>query len=101
MRRAEQIAVELNEATQPEAGGIQLNEAIDMARYLYSELASTVDAMHTCENNPEKYGEWASKHEEQINALVHEHLPSGSGFDSGTHLDCASSHAEKLVFTTS
>jgi hypothetical protein len=72
-----------------------------MARYLYSELASTVDAMHTCERKPEQYGEWAGKHAEQISTLVREHMPSGSGFDSGTQMDCEQSHAEKLVFTTS
>ena len=72
-----------------------------MARYLYSELASTVDAMHTCEQKPEQYGEWARKHEETISKLVHERMPSGSGFDCGTQMDCSQSHAEKLVFTTS
>ena len=72
-----------------------------MARYLYSELASTVDAMHTCERKPDQYGEWAAKHSEQISKLVHEHMPSGSGFDCGTQMDCSASHAEKLVFTTS
>lgn len=72
-----------------------------MARYLYSELASTVDAMHTCEQKPEQYGEWAHKHEETISKLVHERMPSGSGFDCGTQMDCSQSHAEKLVFTTS
>ena len=72
-----------------------------MARYLYSKLASTVDAMHRCEEKPEQYGEWATKHAETISALVREHMPSGSGFDCGTQMDCIESHAEKLVFTTS
>jgi hypothetical protein len=72
-----------------------------MARYLYSELASIVDAMHTCQRNPAQYGEWADKHAETISALVRNHMPSGSGFDCGTTLDTELSHAEKLVFTTS
>jgi hypothetical protein len=72
-----------------------------MARYLYSELASTVDAMHTCERKPEQFGDWATKHAERISALVHEHMPGGSGFDRGTQMDLEQSHAEKLVFTTS
>ena len=71
------------------------------ARYLYSELASTVDAMHTCETKPEQYGDWAGKHAERISQLVRDHMPSGSGFDCGTTMDCVESHAEKLVFTTS
>ena len=74
---------------------------MEKARYLYSELASTVDAMHTCERKPDQYGEWARKHEETISKLVHEHMPSGSGFDCGTQMDCEQSHAEKLVLTTS
>ena len=73
----------------------------NVTRYLYSELASTVDAMHRCEEKPEQYGEWASKHADAINTLVHKYMPSGSGFDCGTQLDCIESHAEKLVFTTS
>ena len=72
-----------------------------MARYLYSELASTVDAMHTCEHKPEQYGEWAGKHADHISELVREHMPSGSGFDCGTQMDTERSHAEKLVFATS
>ena len=72
-----------------------------MARYLYSELASTVNAMHTCERKPEQYGEWAGKHATRISELVREHMPSGSGFDCGTTMDIEQSHAEKLVFTTS
>ena len=72
-----------------------------MTRYLYSELASTVDAMHRCEEQPEQYGEWADKHAETIHNLVREYMPSGSGFDAGTQLDCVASHAEKLVFRTS
>ena len=72
-----------------------------MTRYLYSELASTVGAMHRCEEQPEQYGEWADKHADTISALVHEYMPSGSGFDCGTQLDRVASHAEKLVFRTS
>ena len=72
-----------------------------MARYLYSELASTVNAMHTCERNPQQYGEWTAKHADRISELVREHMPSGSGFDCGTHMDVEASHGEKLVFTTS
>jgi hypothetical protein len=71
-----------------------------MARCLYSELASTVDAMHTCERKPEQYGEWATKHAERISELVRSHMPRGSGFDSGTQMDCERSHAERLIFTT-
>jgi len=72
-----------------------------VTHYLYSELASTIDAMHRCERNPEQYGEWANRHYAEILTLVRDHMPSGSGFDNGTSIDCDLSHAEKLVFTTS
>lgn len=72
-----------------------------MAHYLYSELSRTVDAYHRCTSNPEQYGEWAHKHAERVSELVRAHMPSGSGFDSGTQLDLDASHADKLVFTTS
>jgi hypothetical protein len=71
-----------------------------MARYLYSELASTVDALHTCKTKPEQYGEWIGRHAENIGKLVSEYMPSGSGFDCGTKMDLIESHAEKLVFNT-
>src|SRR5208282_4608245 len=77
-----------------------------MARYLYSELASTVQARLNCIaahnadgrlNWPE---EWEAKHEEHILSLVEDYMPSGSGFDSGTKIDLDRSHADKLVFNT-
>lgn len=37
---------------------------------------------------------------EKIDALVKEHMPSGSGFDSGTSFDYERSGAAKLVFVT-
>jgi hypothetical protein len=69
-----------------------------MARYLYSELSSLVQARRNCasKNNDE----WFTKHTETIESLVDDLLPSGSGFDSGTKINLDASHAEKLVFTT-
>ena len=86
-----------------------------MERYLYSEIASAVAArrnciqdlerlLHSVPNNNETITfrqDWIDKHEERIESLVSEHMPSGSGFDSGTKLDLDASHADKLVFTTS
>jgi hypothetical protein len=70
-----------------------------MARYLYSELASLVQARANCAESGND--EWFSRHAERIETLVSEHMPSGSGFDSGTKIDLDASHADKLVFTTS
>lgn len=44
--------------------------------------------------------EWSKRHEDRILAIVKEHLPSGSGFDSGTNFDFDKSKPEKLVFNT-
>jgi hypothetical protein len=70
-----------------------------MARYLYSELAHLVSARRNCEKTGST--EWRDKHEDSIGNLCREYLPSGSGFDAGSHIDLDASHAEKLVFTTS
>jgi hypothetical protein len=72
-------------------------------RPLYRELASLVQARHNCLSglkagtlpNP-----WVARHEETIERLVKEYMPSGSGFDSGTKIDLERSRAGKLVFTT-
>lgn len=69
------------------------------ARYLYSELASLIAAKQNCLNSGNT--EWFEKHSDRIAYLVKEHMPSGSGFDAGTHLDFVQSHAERLVFNTS
>lgn len=37
---------------------------------------------------------------EQLEGLLKQHMPSGSGFDSGTKLDYSKSNTERLVFTT-
>lgn len=68
------------------------------ARYLYSELSGLIEARSNCvkANNVA----WFDRHEETILKLVNQHMPSGSGFDSGTKIDLDASHADKLVFTT-
>lgn len=75
-----------------------------MARYLYSELSTLLTAFRNYQDdvsgNPQRK-EWADKHESMIEQLVKDHMPRGSGFDSGTTLDTERSHAEKLVFETS
>jgi len=44
--------------------------------------------------------ELADKFEDEVIRLAKEHLPSGSGFDAGTHVDIEKSTEEKLVITT-
>lgn len=69
------------------------------ARYLYSVLASTVEAVQNCIKAHNE--EWLGRHEQTIESLVKQYMPSGAGFDSGTTLDIDASHADKLVFHTS
>lgn len=64
---------------------------------LYVRLARLVGAYKRCTSSG---NDWAEKHEATILKLVKEHLPSGSGFDSGTDLDLVASSDEKLVFHT-
>lgn len=66
---------------------------------LYKQIASLLQAIANCEVSGNK--EWRLRHSENLNHLVSEHMPSGSGFDSGTNLDREKSHVNKLVFTTS
>lgn len=76
-----------------------------MARYLYSELASLMDAYQR--NVESGNAEWKDSHEARIKALVEEHLPSDGGFDNGTRLEIGLSRPKlkgdcnKLVFHTS
>ncbi len=69
-------------------------------RALYKVLSHLVQARANCLEHPTTHGEWAQKHEARIKALVHEHMPSGSGVDNGTKLD-PDSTPERLVFTFS
>lgn len=63
---------------------------------LYVLLASALDAKKRCDNL-----EWFERWDDRISHLVRKHMPSGSGFDSGTTLDEDRSTADRLVFATS
>lgn len=67
-------------------------------RKTYEHLVSAVQARINCLNsNP--VNPWHEKHEETINAIVKQIMPSGSGIDCGTKIDLDKSSGEKLVFT--
>jgi hypothetical protein len=66
---------------------------------LFRVLAQTIGSYHRCEGS-ETHADWRDKHKVRARALVLEHFPHGSGFDSGTTLDLDASTEEKLVFTT-
>lgn len=74
-----------------------------MARYLYSELSNLVQARYNCMEkvaiaHNENAAQWIDKHTDTIEQLVEDHMPHGSGYDSGTKIDLDASHGEKLVF---
>lgn len=87
----------------------------DYPRPLYRVLAQLVDARIRCDRNVddpnatrvhdgdrdvtrEHWGAMAGRHRDKINELVSRHMPSGSGWDSGTKLDHERSSPERLVF---
>ena len=69
------------------------------SRKLYQTIASRQLAIENCIKSGND--EWRFKHEDAIDAIVKEHFPRGSGFDSGTTYDNLRSTAQKLVFNTS
>lgn len=66
---------------------------------LYQVLSQSIQAWQNCQLHGNT--EWFQRHEDKIAELVKEHMPSGSGFDSGTTLDLNLSHQNLLVFRTS
>lgn len=63
---------------------------------LYQALARTMQAYITCCDTDNS--EWARKHSDRLDALCLKHLPSGSGFDSGTQLCYDKCEKEQLAF---
>jgi hypothetical protein len=65
---------------------------------IYLIIANAVQARANCITSGNK--EWQAKHEETIENIIKEQLPSGGGFDNGTQIDLNRSNGERLVFTT-
>jgi len=65
---------------------------------LYQKFASALSGFINSQKNNNQL--WIIKHEESIDDLLKEHMPSGSGFNSGTCLEYEKSTPEKLVFGT-
>lgn len=42
--------------------------------------------------------EWQEKHQDRIQEIISDYMPSGAGWDSGTRLDMERSTPNKLVF---
>ncbi len=74
-------------------------ETMTTTRKLYTVIASKVAARINCLAS-DTLTEWEDRHENDVEALVKEHLPSGSGFDAGTTINWDRSTGERLVFNT-
>jgi hypothetical protein len=68
-----------------------------MARKLYQLIAARLDAMRNCERSGNAV--WRERHLAIAQALVAEHMPSGSGVDAGTVLLVEECKPDKLVFS--
>lgn len=66
---------------------------------LIETISSTLIAIQTSQKF--KNQEWESNHKKYLDKICYDHLPRGSGFDSGTTLNLLKSSPDKLVFRTS
>lgn len=63
---------------------------------LYKKLAQLVGAVCNCAKSSNL--EWYDRHNDKLDALVHEYMPSGAGID-GTRICIEQSTPNKLVFS--
>lgn len=70
-----------------------------LKKKVYQEIASRLNAIENCEKR--ENWEWRDKHEEAIREIARNHLPSGSGIDTGTRIDFDKSNPEKIVLLMS
>lgn len=66
-------------------------------RTIIHALASALTAYQNCQKSGNE--EWRIKHGDTMRNLL-DMLPSGSGFDNGTHIDAPNSSAERIVLKT-
>ena len=67
---------------------------------VYQQLHSSFQAMENCLKSGNT--EWYNKHEEKIETICRDFMPSGSGFDCGTKFNFELSKVnQKLVFNSS
>lgn len=68
------------------------------AKPLVQQFAVAFVAMGNCQRSG---NEWGARWAERLKELSREHLPSGSGFDSGNHFIAEESRPDRLIFATS
>ena len=62
---------------------------------VYARLAQLIQARENCAKTNNL--EWLRRHGETAQKIIENHLPSGSGFDSGTKIDLEASNPNKVV----
>ncbi len=70
-----------------------------MTARVYQHLASAIIARLNCLASGNT--EWKIKHEQNIEQIARDLLPSGAGIDSGSHVDLDRSNGDRIVITTS
>lgn len=70
-----------------------------MPKYLYQLIAARVPAAQGAFPNIEQ--SFSDRNADEIETLCREFMPSGSGFDAGTHIELDDCRARRLVFNTS
>lgn len=70
-----------------------------MLRKLYKQFAVAIGSYENC-RNADNISPWEDHWRRHICSLCENHMPRGSGFDSGTSIDLDRSTGNKLVFNT-
>ena len=76
----------------------QAHEKLTNAFEVYSRIAVSLNAIECLSNNRQTFGDAIEMNKNNIESLIKEHFPSGSGFDSGVKLNYNESNPDKLVF---
>lgn len=67
-------------------------------RTIAGQIANLIQAIENCDESGNV--EWSARHCERLQALIRDHMPSGSGIDTGTTL-APSATPERLAFDCS
>ena len=70
-----------------------------MGRKIYQTIACRLAALRNCQESGNV--EWEGRHEEALEFIEYNFLPSGSGFDCGTKINVKESTPDRLVLETS
>lgn len=67
-------------------------------RTIAGQIANLIQAIENCDESGN--WEWRARHCERLQALIRDHMPSGSGIDTGTYL-APDATPERLAFDCS